>query len=83
MKWIEKNNKLTKEFNFSDFSQAFAFMTQVAIAAEKSNHHPTWKNTYSKVEFELSTHDKGDIVTSKDKSLAEEIDKIAKNYAKA
>jgi 4a-hydroxytetrahydrobiopterin dehydratase len=80
MNWTEKNNKLTKEFTFSDFSQAFAFMTQVAFVAEKNDHHPTWTNTYNKVKFELSTHDKGDTVTPKDKSLAEEINKIAKNY---
>jgi len=51
-------------------------MTRVALLAEKSNHHPTWTNTYNKVEIWLSTHDAGDIVTDKDKLLAEEIDAV-------
>ena len=51
-------------------------MTKVAIVAEKMNHHPTWTNTYNTVDFELSTHDKGDIVTDLDKKLAEAIDKL-------
>ena len=75
--WIEKNNKLTKSFEFKDFSQAFGFMTRVAIAAEKMNHHPTWTNTWNTVDFELSTHDAGDIVTEKDRQLAKEIDSLA------
>ena len=75
--WAEKNNKLTKSFTFKDFSQAFGFMTRVAIVAEKLNHHPTWTNTWNKVDFELSTHDAGDIVTEKDRALAREIDRLA------
>jgi 4a-hydroxytetrahydrobiopterin dehydratase len=77
MKWSTEKNKLTKTFTFKDFTEAFAFMTKVAIAAEKMNHHPTWTNTYNRVSFELSTHDAGDIVTEKDRKLAEEIDKLA------
>jgi 4a-hydroxytetrahydrobiopterin dehydratase len=53
-------------------------MTKVAIAAEKMNHHPTWTNTWNKVQFELSTHDAGDVVTEKDRSLAKTIDLLAK-----
>lgn len=72
--WEEKNNKLYKKFEFKDFSQAFAFMTKVALAAEKMDHHPRWTNEYNKVEFWLSTHDAGDKVTEKDKKLAQVID---------
>jgi len=76
--WPEKDNKLYKAFEFKDFSQAFSFMTRVALLAEKKNHHPTWTNTWNKVEIWLSTHDAGDIVTDKDRSLAFEIDKLLK-----
>ncbi|MBP6025648.1 4a-hydroxytetrahydrobiopterin dehydratase [Ferruginibacter sp.] len=75
--WKEENNTLHKTFEFTDFSEAFAFMTRVAMAAEKMDHHPTWKNTYNKVEIWLSTHDAGDIVTDKDRKLAAIIDKLA------
>lgn len=80
MGWKEENNALTREFTFRDFSEAFAFMTQVAIAAEKANHHPEWTNVWNRVSFRLSTHDAGDIVTEKDRALAAEIDRIAENY---
>ena len=76
--WIEKDNKLLAEFQFDDFISAFAFMTQVAIIAEKMDHHPKWSNVYNKVVIELSTHDSGDIVTEKDHQLAQEIDKLIK-----
>jgi 4a-hydroxytetrahydrobiopterin dehydratase len=75
--WKEENNRLKKTFTFKDFSEAFGFMTRVAIAAEKMNHHPAWTNVWNTVSFELSTHDAGDIVTDKDKKLAATIDKIA------
>lgn len=74
--WKEENNRLKKEFQFKDFSEAFGFMTRVAIAAEKMNHHPLWTNVYNKVSFELSTHDAGDTVTEKDHQLAKAIDKL-------
>lgn len=74
--WQEENNKLTRSFKFNNFIEAFGFMTQVAMVAEKMNHHPSWTNTYNKVDITLSTHDKGDIVTEKDRKLATEIDKI-------
>ena len=76
MKWTTEQNRLKKTFTFKDFPEAFAFMTKVAMIAEKMNHHPTWTNTWNKVSFELSTHDAGDIVTEKDRKLAEEIDKL-------
>jgi len=74
--WKEENNKLYKKFTFKDFSSAFAFMTRVALIAEKLNHHPEWKNVYNTVEFWLSTHDAGDKVTDKDHELAKKIDSI-------
>ena len=77
MAWIEENNKLRKTFHFQDFSQAFAFMTRVAMLAEKLDHHPVWNNVYNRVSIELSTHDAGDVVTSKDHQLAEAIDQLA------
>ncbi|MBZ4189227.1 4a-hydroxytetrahydrobiopterin dehydratase [Niabella beijingensis] len=73
--WTENDNKLYKSFSFKDFNAAFGFMARVALAAEKMDHHPTWTNTYNKVEIWLSTHDAGDIVTEKDHKLAEKIDK--------
>jgi len=77
MEWKNENNRLRKSFSFADFSAAFAFMTRVALIAEKMDHHPTWTNTYNKVDIELSTHDAGDIVTDKDRKLADAIDKLA------
>jgi len=74
--WKEAKNKLHRKFEFKDFSEAFAFMTRVALAAEKMNHHPKWTNEYNKVDIWLSTHDAGDIVTDKDKKLASQIDKL-------
>lgn len=81
MEWINENNKLRKEFTFKNFSEAFSFMTRVALIAEKMDHHPTWTNTYNKVNIELSTHDAGDIVTDKDKKLATAIDALLKHSA--
>ncbi|MBP6687627.1 MAG: 4a-hydroxytetrahydrobiopterin dehydratase [Lacibacter sp.] len=74
--WTEADNKLYRKFEFADFSEAFAFMTRVALAAEKMNHHPLWTNVWNQVEIWLSTHDAGDVVTEKDKKLAERIDKL-------
>jgi 4a-hydroxytetrahydrobiopterin dehydratase len=76
--WKESEKKLHKEFIFKDFSEAFAFMTRVALAAEKMDHHPLWRNEYNKVEFWLSTHDAGDVVTDKDRKLADKIDALVK-----
>ncbi len=74
--WKEENDKLQRSFQFKDFSEAFAFMTRVALAAEKMDHHPEWSNVYNKVEIKLSTHDAGDKVTDKDRKLAKAIDGI-------
>lgn len=75
--WKEENNKLVKTFEFKNFTEAFGFMSKVAIEAEKMNHHPFWTNVYNTVNFELNTHDAGDIVTEKDHQLAAIIDKLA------
>ncbi|TWI83004.1 4a-hydroxytetrahydrobiopterin dehydratase [Lacibacter cauensis] len=74
--WQETDNKLYRKFEFANFSEAFAFMTRVALEAEKMDHHPLWTNVWNKVEIWLSTHDAGDVVTEKDKKLAARIDKL-------
>lgn len=74
--WQEQNNTLYRKFEFADFSEAFAFMTRVAIEAEKMNHHPLWTNVWNKVEIWLSTHDAGNTVTEKDRKLAAKIDAL-------
>ena len=74
--WQEQNNSLYKKFEFKNFSEAFAFMTRVAIEAEKMNHHPQWTNVWNRVEIWLSTHDAGDIVTDKDQKLSQRIDAL-------
>ena len=75
--WQEANNKLYRKFQFKNFSEAFAFMTRVALGAEKMDHHPLWTNVYNTVEIWLSTHDAGDIVTEKDRKLSKKIDALA------
>jgi 4a-hydroxytetrahydrobiopterin dehydratase len=80
--WTELDNQLKKTFNFKDFSQAFSFMTRIALAAEKMDHHPLWTNVYNRVDISLSTHDAGDIITGKDRKLSEIIDKIYADYIK-
>lgn len=74
--WNQDGNALYRKFGFSDFSEAFAFMTRVAFEAEKMNHHPRWTNVWNTVEIWLSTHDAGDIITDKDRQLAGKIDAL-------
>lgn len=74
--WIEENNSLKRTYTFTDFSEAFAFMTRVAMLAEKFDHHPEWSNVWNKVEITLRTHSAGNMVTDKDRQLAAEIDRI-------
>ncbi|HTU09544.1 MAG TPA: 4a-hydroxytetrahydrobiopterin dehydratase [Allosphingosinicella sp.] len=69
-------NGIAKSFAFADFGEAFAFMTRVALAAEKADHHPEWANVWNKVDILLSTHSDGG-VTAKDIALAAEIERIA------
>lgn len=75
MSWSIKQEKLYKEFKFSDFVAAFGFMTQVAMLAERANHHPEWSNVYNKVAIHLTTHDAGGI-SQKDFALASEISEL-------
>ena len=76
--WKEESNKLQRSFEFKNFVEAFAFMTEVAFAAEKMGHHPNWSNVYNKVDIMLFTHDAKDKITEKDVKLSKEIDKIFK-----
>lgn len=73
--WIIQNGKLHREITFSDFTQAFSFMTKVALHAEKTNHHPEWFNVYNRVIIDLMTHDAGGI-TSNDVELAKFIESV-------
>ena len=73
--WKIKDGKLNKTFVFSDFVDAFGFMTKIAIHAEKANHHPEWFNVYNKVEIDLATHEAGGL-TARDFELATIIDKV-------
>lgn len=70
--WNVVDGRLHREFEFSDFSEAFAFMTRVALAAEKVDHHPDWSNSWNKVVIDLISHDAGTI-TDRDRRLAEQI----------
>lgn len=74
--WQETNQQLYRKFQFANFSEAFAFMTRVAIEAEKMDHHPLWTNVWNTVEIWLSTHDAGNVVTDKDRALAARIDAL-------
>lgn len=67
---------LSRTFEFKNFIEAFGFMTKVAILSEKHDHHPEWINVYNKVTINLTTHDKGSVVTERDRSLASAIDKL-------
>ena len=77
--WQEIDQSLYNKFTFADFSEAFAFMTRVAMEAEKMNHHPRWTNVYNTVEVWLNTHDAGDTVTEKDHKLSARIDRLVKS----
>jgi 4a-hydroxytetrahydrobiopterin dehydratase len=76
--WSEASGRdaITKKFVFADFSEAFGFMTRVALLAEKLDHHPEWFNVYKTVEATLSTHDAGGL-TERDIKLAEAMDRLA------
>ncbi|NUN99987.1 MAG: 4a-hydroxytetrahydrobiopterin dehydratase [Saprospiraceae bacterium] len=78
--WTEANNQLSATLTFKDFSAAFAFMTEVALLAEKMNHHPNWSNVWNRVEIHLSTHDAGNTVTEKDRKLAAAIEVVYGKY---
>ncbi len=75
---VEGQTSLSKEFIFKDFVAAWAFMSSVALLAEKMDHHPDWGNVYNRVNIRLSTHDAGNTVTDKDRKLASQIDKLGR-----
>jgi 4a-hydroxytetrahydrobiopterin dehydratase len=73
--WRHEGNALRREFSFTNFKEAFAFMTAIAEMAEVADHHPDWSNSYNKVAIALTSHDKG-CVTNRDSSLAEQINSL-------
>jgi 4a-hydroxytetrahydrobiopterin dehydratase len=73
---VPGRDAIQRSLKFADFGHAFAFMTQVALAAEKADHHPEWSNVYNRVDIVLSTHDAGGL-SDKDVALARFIDSIA------
>ena len=73
--WEIKSDQIVREFNFTNFIEAFSFMTKVALICEKHNHHPNWENVYSRVIIKLSTHDLGSI-SNLDQIIASEINGI-------
>ena len=76
--WEIKSNLIERKFNFSNFIEAFSFMTQIALICEKYNHHPNWENVYSKVIIKLTTHDLEGI-SNLDQTIATEINSIYDN----
>ena len=77
--WDLKDGKLHREYHFSDFVQAFGFMTTAAFGIEKMNHHPEWLNVYTKVVVDLTTHDASGI-TANDFELAQLLDRVALQF---
>ncbi len=76
MSWTEADGALERTFRFDDFSAAFAFMTRVAMIAEQMEHHPEWSNVYGRVTIRLTTHDDGNVVTDRDRTMAGRIDAL-------
>jgi 4a-hydroxytetrahydrobiopterin dehydratase len=77
---VEGRDAITRQFKFADFNSAFAFMTHVALVAEKMNHHPEWTNVWNTVDITLTSHDAGGL-TERDVKLAEAIDQLAAKHA--
>jgi 4a-hydroxytetrahydrobiopterin dehydratase len=75
---VEGRSAITRTFTFRNFNEAFGFMTRVALAAEKLDHHPEWSNVYKTVQVTLATHD-ADGVTELDLKLARKMDAFARN----
>lgn len=73
--WRHEDNALRREFTFTNFTEAFSFMTSIAEMAEAADHHPDWSNSYNTVTIALTSHDKG-CVTQRDSSLAEQINTL-------
>jgi 4a-hydroxytetrahydrobiopterin dehydratase len=78
--WDVKRDAIARSYTFADFSEAFGFMTRVAMEAEKADHHPEWSNVWNKVYILLTTHSAGGL-TAKDTALAKRIDACAGNLA--
>ena len=76
--WKLENGFIVKSFQFANFKEAFAFMTQVAFEAEAQNHHPNWENVYNSVTIRLNTHDAGGITTN-DFELAQTVEEVFKS----
>jgi 4a-hydroxytetrahydrobiopterin dehydratase len=74
--WTENNNELSKTFEFKSFLEAIAWMVKASAEIENRNHHPKWTNVYNKVHVSLTTHDKGNTITEKDRELAEALDLV-------
>ena len=81
--WSTTDGKLYKHYEFRNFVEAFAFITKVALIAERATHHPEIRNVYNKVEIFLYTHDEENSITEKDKHLAEKIDQVYKTTVAA
>jgi 4a-hydroxytetrahydrobiopterin dehydratase len=73
--WTVESGALRRQFKFADFSAAWAFMTRVALLAEKHDHHPDWSNSYNTVDIALSSHDAGGL-TARDAAMAQAIDQL-------
>lgn len=73
--WVETNNSLEKTYTFDSFIEAIEFMQSTSRAIDELNHHPEWTNVYNKVMVKLRTHDAGNVVTKKDRELAELLDR--------
>ena len=74
--WTEDNNALSKTYKFATFEAAMEWMSKASVIISEHDHHPTWTNTYNKVHVQLSTHDAGNVVTEKDRLLAEALDGV-------
>jgi 4a-hydroxytetrahydrobiopterin dehydratase len=74
--WKEENQVLLKTFTFASFEEAMQFMQNATPFISKTDHHPTWSNTYNRVEVKLTTHDAGNKVTEKDRKLAAYLDNL-------
>ncbi|MGB5324304.1 MAG: 4a-hydroxytetrahydrobiopterin dehydratase [Pseudomonadales bacterium] len=77
--WQREGDRISREFKFENFVEAFGFMSQVALLAERANHHPEWSNVYSRVRIALTTHDCGGL-SERDFKLAGQIDSLTLPY---
>jgi 4a-hydroxytetrahydrobiopterin dehydratase len=77
--WKEENQVLLKTFTFASFEEAMQFMQNATPFISETDHHPTWSNTYNRVEVKLTTHDAGNKITDKDRKLADYLDKLYKS----